>query len=338
VAEWYGARLHMTPSGSSQSGRCAFDPRLAHMANPVLCLLESPARKIFKQMAGQSNHFLITLLVGLAAVEDGTAELPASMRTSWAPHDRSRSAQRSREFAIKALLAWLVDAIDAYTRNIGRPPVVANADVQRRIEMANASEEGIAGRVRAVATATGQAASAEVALIEVAVAWRNRLVHEHSTSRISKRIGTAAMRHGDRYLEHYQGLVIDNLLERARRNPPIAPTFKEITAIVRSAHMFIERADERLLDGLDLDLYLQEILRRYLVEDVDTRPGSLMQRCSNVWGKSPNRCRSTIHQIAINSGLTSYREGASNELTDAVIERFVNLKPSQAIAALDAHR
>lgn len=289
-------------------------------------------------MAGQSNHFLITLLVGLAAVEDGTAKLPANMRTSWAPHDRSRSAQRSRDFAIKALLAWLIDAIDAYSRGIGRPPVVANADVQRRIEKANVAEEGIAGRVRAVAAATGQTASAEVALVEVAIAWRNRLVHEHSTSRISKPLAAAAMKHGNQYLVHYQGLAIDDLLERAQRNPPMAPTFKEITAIVRSAHEFVKRADERLLEGLDLDRYLQEILRRYLFEDVDARPDSMMRRCNNVWGKSPDRRRSTIQQIAFNSGLTYYREGATNELTDSVIERFVSLTPSQAIAALDAHR
>ena len=56
-----------------QSGRRAFESRLAFVESSSLCLLTSPARRTFKDMAGQINHFLITILVGLSAVEDGTA-------------------------------------------------------------------------------------------------------------------------------------------------------------------------------------------------------------------------------------------------------------------------
>jgi hypothetical protein len=118
------------PSRPPQSGRRAFDSRLAPVASAELCLLESSARREFKRMAGQNNHFLIPILVGLAAVESGTAVLPDGMRVSWAPHDRASSAARSREFATKALLAWLADALSAYARALGRPPSIANAAVE----------------------------------------------------------------------------------------------------------------------------------------------------------------------------------------------------------------
>jgi hypothetical protein len=52
--------------------------------------------------------------------------------TSWAPHDVARSADRSGEFAIKALVAWLIDAFDAYARELNRKPFLLQDEEVRR--------------------------------------------------------------------------------------------------------------------------------------------------------------------------------------------------------------
>ena len=299
-----------------------------------MCLLRSPARRIFKDMAGQNNHFLITILVGLSAVEGGTAKLPPEMRTSWAPHDRSRSAARSREFAIKASLAWLVDAFDTYIRALQQPPRIANAAVMRGIADADAKDEGLAGRVRSIVAMAGQTDSSEAMLAEMAIIWRNRLIHRNARNQISKRLANEARNHAAQYTESYQGLIVDDLIKHIEHRPSASPTLKEVTAVIRAVHKLVERVDENLLQGLDLEPYLREILGQYLTENRDTNPASVMVRASNVWGKSPDRCRSTIRQIALNNGFTPHRNGALNELTTTTVERLVSLSPSEAVKAL----
>jgi hypothetical protein len=285
-------------------------------------------------MAGQINHFLVTILVGLSAVEDGTAELPPEMRTSWAPHDRSRSAARSRQFAIKAALAWLVDATDTYIRMLQWPPRIATMAIMKGIADADANDEGLAGRVRSVATAVGHAESAEAILAEVAIIWRNRLIHRHAANKISKRLANTALGHATQYAESYQGLIIEDLIKHVEQGLSVSPTLKEVTAIVRAVHKLVERVDENLLQDLELEPYLREILRKYLTENRVAGPAGVMVRASNVWGKSPDRCRSTIRQIALNNGLTPHRDGALNKLTMATVENLVGLSPSEAVKAL----
>jgi hypothetical protein len=305
--------------GSPQSGRRAFDSRLAHMENSVLCLRESPPRKIFKEMAGQNNHFLITLLVGLEAVKDGTAQVPLEMRTAWAPHDRTNSVHRSREYAIKSLLVWLISAVDSYIRNLQGAAALAPESVRRGIDEANREQQSLLGRIRVVAAETRQEPSAEVALLEIAVVWRNRLIHNHVDGRVSNATIGKARSHEQLFLTSYQGLIIDDLLERARRSPVHAPRLKEVTAIVRCAQKFVERADAALLHDLDLEPHLREIIRLYLMRDTGARSGILMHRANNVWGKSPHRRRSTIHNIALNGGFSVRNNESINCLDRALL-------------------
>jgi hypothetical protein len=321
-------------SGFPQSGRRAFESRLTLVASPVLCLLESPARRSFKDMAGHINHFLITILIGLAAVEDGTATLPPGMHTSWAPHNRTRSAARSREFANKAFLAWLADALDAYIRGLQSEPSLASAKIIEGIERANREQEGLRGRLRVVSAATEQLEAPEAILAEMAIVWRNRLVHQQATNRIGSPLTAAARGHSEEFINLYQGLVIDDLIKHVQHVPSAAPTLKEATAIVRASHTFVERSDGFLLQRFDVDSYFREVLRRYLVSGGTSNPKAAKVRAGNVWSREYDRRRSTIINIALNSGFSSYRAGAPNQVDSAAIDKLAKLTPSDAIAEL----
>lgn len=285
-------------------------------------------------MAGQINHFLITILVGLAGVEDGTATLPPGMHTSWAPHSRTRSAARSREFANKAFLAWLVDALDAYIRGLQGDPALADANLIEGIERADREREGLRGRIRAVSTGTGQLETPEAILAQVAVVWRNRLVHYQATNRISSSLEAAARRHSAEFLNLYQGLIIGDLIKHAQKTPSPAPTLKEATAIVRASHKFVERSDGFLLRRFDVASYLREVLRQYLLSGGTSNPGDARIRAGKVWSREFDRRRSMIINIALNSGFSSYRAGAPNQVDSAVIDKLAALTPSGAIAEL----
>jgi hypothetical protein len=136
------------------------------------------------------------------------------------------------------------------------------------------------------------------------------------------------------FYDLYQGLKIEDLIRRVERRPAAAPTLKEITAIVRATHKLVERADDFLLQDLDLVPYLREILRQYLIGDKDTNPNSVMIRASKVWGKSPDRRKSAITQIAFNRGFRAYCDGAPNKLAASAIDALADMSPADAAVDL----
>jgi hypothetical protein len=321
-------------SGLHQSGRRAFDSRLTPVESPILCMLESPARRSFKKIAGQNNHFLITIHVGLAAVETGNADLPHDMRVSWDPHNRGNSSARSRGFANKAALAWLVDGLDTYTRTLKNKPVIASQQIRDDLEEAERNREGISGKIRVLATATSQINTAEAELVEIAIGWRNRLVHQSAGNKIRKSLATAVRDHSGHYAETYQGLLINELISHVEQKPAVPPTLKEITAVIRASHKLIERVDSSLLCELDAPGYLDEVLYQHLTADVESNRKIVMARAGKIWGKSPSRRRSAIMQIAYNNGFSEYLTGASGCITEVVLDGLVQLSPLEAVRKL----
>lgn len=300
----------------------------------MLCLHSTPARKDFKAMAGQNNHFLITLLVGLSAVEAGTAPLPAEFHTSWNPRDVQRSAQRGREFAIKALLAWTTDAVDSYVKAVVSHPVLASRALREESSAATKADKGRAGQIRAVAELTGHRDSPDSALVCAAVVWRNRLVHSGARNRLGAADKTVLRGHEGHFSQHYQGLAIDETIQRIQKDPSPAPTFKEITAIVRAAHEFVRESDVFLLAGVDLELYLRHVLQAY-VHDVDPADQrATMRRIHNVWGKDVDRRQRSLFQIAANRGMSVCQEASHTGLRRQAIGEIAAWSPKQAEAEL----
>jgi hypothetical protein len=229
-----------------------------------------------------------------------------------------------------------MDAVDSYTRILQTSPALVSETIRYNLASANRENQGLSGRIHTLATDTGQSGSGEVALLEIAATWRNRVVHNHVTGRLSNAAIGSALAQSALFAELYQGLDVSALIERARRSPAHAPTFKEATAIVRCAHRFVERADKAILLDRDLEPYLQEVLRLYLIRDVEARPGTPMRRASNIWSRSFDRRRTTIRNIAINAGFTASGEAPLNQLDPAALDRIATWTPSEAALRLDA--
>lgn len=277
----------------------------------------SRAERRFKQLAGNVNHFLITIMIGLDAVGDGTAKLSPTFATSWAPHDVRRSAQRSREFALKALIAWLVDALDAYVRELNKKPFLIQDD-DARMEM-DSLGRSVYARVSWLGEHFGMSESVPFALSVLAVTWRNRLVHSDADNALPKEVRQILEVEADTISEEFQGLDVARTMTNL--NAAAVPSLKEATALVRAAHLLVREADEKLREDLDIEVLLEEGLQRYIGEDS-------LQRAARIWGKGKEKALKSLRQVALNIGLTE--EDGARALGDEVMSELASLSEVQA--------
>jgi hypothetical protein len=289
-----------------------------------LALETSSPRRAFKRSLGQANHFLITILVGLDAIETGTARQRQGMPASWNPQNPAQSAARSRGFAARAAFTLLFDCIDAYTWDILAEPTVVQCEANRTtLEKAADSK----ARFEELARLVGQKGSSAWALLNLGRAWRHRLIHTRSDAAPSGG-GVAALRKNKGVIkEDYAGLDIERLQKSLVSGEP---HMKETTAMIRAGHLFVEAVDRNLLTNIDLSDYAREALSSHL------RPLNLSERkirASNLWGQDRERRLRTVLNILRSQGMT-----VSTERRDATAEEtikgLVDLEPREVLPVL----
>jgi hypothetical protein len=288
-----------------------------------LALETSPPRRAFKQSLGQANHFLITILVGLDAVEDGSARQRPGMPVSWNPQDPARSAARSRGFAARAAFALLFDCIDAYTWEIlGDPPIVQCDKDRAALRKAADST----ARFEDLAKLVGQKSGSAWALLNLGRAWRHRLVHTRSDATPDGDAIAALRKHKDDIKVTYAGLDIEKL----QKSFPGEPHLKETTAMIRAGHQFVEAADRELLTGFDPCAYAKQALASHL------KPLELSARkvrVSNIWGQSDKRRQRAVLNVLSAQGMT-VRTEKRNAAAEEFIKELLALKPREVLGAL----
>lgn len=298
-----------------------FESRRAPV-DDILSITISPARRDFKEMLGQNNHFLITIMIGLDAVAGGEARLSDEFSTSWAPHDVRRSAVRSREFACKALTAWLTDAVAAYINGLLREPcVVTDSTLAERLRAAQSLDD----KIYTIANACSQDSAVATLLVRTSVIWRNRLVHFRPRDRVDNSLSEALLDRHETIAHEYLGLDVTRLLSSISKAD--APTLKEITSLVRAAHTFVALVDDYLLRGVNLVVYVRQILSRYVSDDP-------ARRINNVWGKDERHRISSVIQICKQHGMTAHDVHAPSRTPEGLIREICAWTPAQARAEL----
>jgi hypothetical protein len=300
-----------------QSGRCVFESRRASV-DDLVTIKTSPARRDFKEMLGQNNHFLITIMIGLDAVASGEARLSDEFSTSWAPHDVRRSAMRSREFACKALTAWLTDAVGAYINGLLREPcVITDSVLAERLRAAKSLDD----KICTVANVCNQGSAEATLLVRTAVIWRNRLVHFRPRDKVESSLSEELIERHELIAYEYRGLDVARLLSSISKAD--APTLKEITSLVRAAHNFVSLVDDNLLQRIDLIAYVKQVLSQYISDDP-------ARRINNVWGKDESHRVSSLIQICKQYGMTACDVDAQNGTPEGVVREISAWTPAQA--------
>lgn len=241
------------------------------------------ARKRFKNLLGQANHFLITILIGLDGVEKGLVDRDVGFHAAWNPRDVQASARRSRDFALDLALVRVVDSLDAYMSWCHRKPEVIQKSTF-------CDEMDRAGNRVWLKLETFQRNIANIdptllSLTRLAVAWRNRRVHSLAENDISPDDRSILQSNARSIFERFRGLDSGKMLERFDFSK--APSFKEAASLIAGAHNIVQHFDRELIRSLDRVLYLKQMIVANLSSGWNQR-GSLgnhlRRRAARVWG------------------------------------------------------
>lgn len=261
---------------------------------PELGLESTPARHAFKQNAGQNNHFLVTLLVGLDGIRAGQVTLNPEFSTSWGPKDPRRSAERSREYALKTSLVWIVDLVDAYRRGLSATTGVVDASTAQHIQ----ALDGRSLRLRELSKVLGIQEHPAELLARLAIHWRNRVVHSDSHGKLDARIRAELIGAAGHLAETHRGLDIRASL--ARMKGGAAPRFKEVTSLIAAAHTTVKLLDDAALSRIDLAAYADQVIKTYLNERAEAGDAAAYEK---LWPGSPEKTTSRLTRLLMQHGM-----------------------------------
>lgn len=268
------------------------------------------ARRKFKKLLGQANHFLITTLIGLDHIEKTkNIKKPAEFSTSWEPHNTKVSAIRSREFVINSALAWTVDSLDSYLTMIHRKPKIIQ-DSEFTVAMSKAGRS-----VYKKAINVGEYFDIDlklIAMIELLITWRNNLTHNFAENIIREESEQELLDNKQNVKDEYSGLIINDIFKKAYNGK--SPSFKECASLISATHKFVEKIDSIIINRLDTNKFAKNVYCLYFNQNYE-------KRISKIFG-SPIEDR---EKIIIN---ILQDTGAFDEIDDSIINSLIHMKPT----------
>ena len=222
-------------------------------------LLTTRSRSEFKKILGNANHLIITLLVGLDAIEKGIIDqVPNDLRAAWSPIDAARSAQRSRRMLLDMALLRAVDALDIYIRYASRKPFLIQSDeVRKELDLCGHS---VFGRFNAVNNYYSPSDPIFSALILLLIAWRNRAAHNLAETQLEDRYRQQIEKNTQQLQIHFSGLDGNSLLKNFEENGE--PRFKEIASFVNVVQRYVRELEQAFFRKLDQEKYLREVVSK----------------------------------------------------------------------------
>lgn len=238
-------------------GRTGSIPVLGQKINKM----NSRAYKKFKTEVGQANHFLITIIIGLDAVEDG-AQKRKTFNTTWNPRNVEASVGRSRHYAIKSALAWVVDNLDMYLRICNREPRLYNDSESSEIAD---TKHSVYNKLTCVINNHRELSINKYAYVDLLVCWRNNLVHFDAENQLMPTsLNYFKNIPSDDIVTNTYHLDVDKMLNRF--NNKECPTFKETATLISMTIHFVEELDRLLLRDIQqyrfLEVFLYQLLQQ----------------------------------------------------------------------------
>jgi hypothetical protein len=96
-----------------------------------LVFRRTPAARRFRTKLAYANVNLNSIVVGLEAVANSTAQKPADLAITWKPRDPQFAAREARHFAIQNLLVYATDGLDHYMSDIATKPSLVTREPHR---------------------------------------------------------------------------------------------------------------------------------------------------------------------------------------------------------------
>lgn len=284
-------------------------------------LNRTQARWAFKDLLGQANHFLITILVGLNGVRNGSVKLEADFRTSWNPKNVKNSADRSRVFVLDLALIRAIDALDTYMMMSARKPC-ALPDTEFTKKM-DGTGRSVARRLDVFDNQLESLEAHQKAILSVAIEWRNRRVHSLANDKIDRQTLQDILAQAATFRDQYSGLDVKELI--AHFNAGDAPTFKEAAAVIRLAHEAVAHFDEILLRQLPIESYLSDALLQLL----EGRDGKASKAIQKTWDH-PKKDRKVIRLLRM-VGVNETETLKGRQVPDVFVDELLGLESTKVI-------
>lgn len=285
----------------------------------MFVLNRTHARWAFKDLLGQANHFLITILVGLNGIRKNKIEFDEEFRTSWNPKSSLRSAERSRVFALDLSLVRAIDALDTYFMLSVRKPC---ALLPSFVSAMDGTGRSVAKRLNVFDCHLPQLRKSHKLALEVAIEWRNRRVHSLSDDRIDKAMRTTLIDDARYFEENHSGLNIRELLSHF--DAGLSPTFKEAASVIKLCHEAVKMYDTKVLDQLHVTRYVSEAVLMLLEQG----GSDLTKAIARIWD-NPKREAKALRILRL-SGVSESANMTGREVPTAFIERFVSMRACEA--------
>jgi hypothetical protein len=217
--------------------------------------------KHFKKLIGQTNHYLITILIGIEGVRNGDVTKGESFNVSWNPVSIEDSSRRSRVFARNAALSWAIDSLDAYLGYLKKHPFKFPVEFSEKIQ----NDRSIYNNLNDVINFTKYKTDLPLSLVHMGIQWRNNLVHYHANNLLDFEFSSSIRNTDkDKIQKRFRGLDPQLMLENF--NDHNSPTFKEVAAIIQSVHYLVLELDKILKEYIDLDILIDHLVRENELE------------------------------------------------------------------------
>ncbi|CAG0988830.1 hypothetical protein FLAV_02187 [Flavobacteriales bacterium] len=262
----------------------------------------------FKSLIGQTNHYLITILVGLEGVRTGKVTKDETFNVTWNPKSVEESAVRSRRFARNSALSWAIDSLDAYLGYLRKKPFEFSDHQLIKVF----SERSIYKSLKEVTRFCNYQTDLPLSIIHLGIQWRNNLVHFHADNELEPEYRKFLLEYDQtKVAERFRGLdgnlMVNNFDERN------SPTLKEVAAIIQCIHFVVLELDKVLIQNVNLEDYIKQ-----LIADNDLE-------YKNIMAASPDKRLKKFQQFLITKGFKETNGATStNILTDEKIEKLMN--------------
>ena len=196
----------------------------------------SLARKELLIKIGESVANLNTIVVGLAAVENG-AEKPDGLDISWNPKDRKAAARKARKTAVEAVMIQAAEATNQYCYAIANLPrfSVLRAEWKKK-------DTCMADRfVELAKKLETEPIYFEIYGVALMIHWRNRFVHSTSSADLKHHEKKILRDHEDEVSSKYARLSVDCLLCHFQEQ---RPTLKDVSSLIAMTINTVHRIDK----------------------------------------------------------------------------------------------
>ena len=286
-----------------------------------LILESSYAKRLFKKRIGNANHLLITILVGLDAIEAGVITKTDKFKTSWNPKSKRQSAQRSSRFALNAALSWVIDNLDMYFILAHRTPtIIESEELFNNISGAGQSvSQKMDTYTLAILKTDDSYILKYASLVALGIQWRNNTTHYNAENKLEKRYRDTLCdkRNSKWYEDTFQGLSIIDSIKSFDKGLP--PSFKEIAAIIRATHVYVDKLDHYLLSTVNVKRIAKETIQKHY-SDRKKKKG-------HVLNYSEERKCSMAKMILLSYGFSETDEKYGNtvfELDSQVVDEYLH--------------